>query len=164
MKLKDVTKTAVIAAVYTVLTLMLAPISYGIVQLRISEVLTVLPRFTKKSIAGLTIGCLISNYIGMAFMGTAGIVDVVFGTLATFLAAVCSYAFKKNKWLVPLFPVVFNGLIVGTYLHMLVFNNINLVWCILSVAAGEGIVTYLFGIPFISFIEKHKRIGEFIND
>ena len=164
MKLRDILKTATIAAVYSVLTLVLAPISYGVVQMRISEVLTVLPKFTKSSIAGLTVGCLISNYIGMAFMGTAGIIDVAFGTLATFFAAVCSYLFKKNKWLVPLFPVLFNGLIVGTYLHILVFNNIHILWCVLSVAVGEGVVTYLFGIPFISFIEKHKRIGEIIND
>lgn len=162
--MKKLTKTAIIGAVYCVLTLTLAPISYGIVQMRISEVLTVLPRFSKSSIAGLTIGCLISNYIGMAFMGGAGMVDVVFGTLATFLAAVCSYRFRRNKWLVPLFPVVFNALIVGSYLHMLVFNNINIVWCILSVGLGEAAVTYIAGIPFINFVEKHKRIGEIIND
>jgi len=162
--MKKLVKTAIIGAVYCVLTLTLAPISYGVVQFRISEVLTVLPKFSKSSVAGLTIGCLISNYIGMAFMGGAGIVDVVFGTLATFLAAVCSYHFRKNKWLVPLFPTLFNGLIVGSYLHILVFNSINIMWCILSVALGEAVVTYLMGIPFINFIEKHKRIGEIIND
>ena len=164
MKLKNLLKSAVIGAIYVVLTVMLAPISYGIVQLRISEVLTVLPKFSKSSVIGLSVGCLISNYIGMAFSGTAGIVDVIFGTLATFLGAICSYKFRKNKWLVPLFPVLFNGLIVGSYLHFLVFNSVNIIWCILSVALGEGLVTYIAGIPFINFVEKHKRIGEIIND
>lgn len=162
--MKKMTKTAIIAALYCVMTLCFAPISYGVVQLRISEVLTVLPRFSKSSVIGLTIGCLISNYIGMAFMGSTGVIDVVFGTLATFLAALCSYIARKNKWLVPLFPILFNGVIVGGYLHFLAFNNINLFLCMLLVALGEGIVTYLFGIPFINFIDKHSKIGEIIND
>ena len=164
MKIKNLTKTAIIAAVYCVLTLVLAPISYGIVQFRISEVLTVLPKFSKNSILGLTLGCLFANYLGMAFLGGMGMVDVVLGTLATFLAALCSYYTRKNNWLVALFPVLFNGIIVGSYLHILVFNSINILWCISSVAFGEAVVTYVLGIPFIKFVEKHKRIGEIIND
>lgn len=164
MNIRTLTKTAIISAVYCILTLVLAPISYGIVQFRISEVLTVLPRFTKSSIWGLSIGCLLANYLGMSFMGSVGIIDVVFGTLATFLAAVCSYAFRKNKYLVALFPPVFNGIIVGTYLHFLVFTNINILFCILSVAIGEAVVTYVMGIMLINFIEKNPRIGEIIND
>ena len=70
MNLKRMTKTAVIAALYCALTLCFAPISYGVVQLRISEVLTVLPKFSKSSVWGLAIGCLLSNYIGMVAMGT----------------------------------------------------------------------------------------------
>lgn len=164
MKLKSLTKTAIIGALYCGLTLILAPISYGVVQFRISEVLTVLPKFSKSSIAGLTVGCFLANYIGMAFMGSAGIIDVVLGTLATLIAGVLSYLTRKNKWLVPLFPVISNGLIVGSYLHILVFNNINIFLCILSVAVGEAAVTYILGIPFINFVDKHKRIGEILND
>ena len=164
MKIKTLTKTAIISAVYCILTLVLAPISYGVVQFRVSEVMTVLPRFTKSSIIGLSIGCLLANYVGMAFMGSVGVVDVVFGTLATFLAAVCSYIFKKNKYLVALFPPLFNGIIVGGYLHFLVFENINLICCILSVALGEAVITYVMGIMLINYIEKNSRIGEIIND
>ena len=164
MNLKQITKTAIIAALYCVLTLTFAPLSYGVVQLRISEVLTVIPKFSKSSIIGLSIGCLVSNYIGMAYMGSAGMIDVVFGTLATFLAAVCSFCTRKNKWLVPLFPTLFNGLIVGGYLHFIAFKNVNLFMCMFLVALGEGIVTYLFGIPFINFVEKHSKIGEILHD
>ncbi len=164
MKLKKITKTAIISALYCVLTLIFAPISYGVIQLRISEILTVLPRFSKSSVLGLTIGCLLSNYIGMAFMGSTGIIDVVFGTLATFLAGISSYHFKKNKWLVALFPVLFNGLIVGGYLHYIAYPNINILLCMLYVSIGEAIVTYVLGIPFINFVSKHKKIGEILND
>ena len=164
MKLQKITKTAIISALYCVLTLAFAPISYGVIQLRVSEVLTVLPKFSKTSVLGLTIGCLLSNYIGMAFMGSTGIIDVVFGTLATFFAGVCSYLFRKNKWLVPLFPVLFNGIIVGGYLHYIAYTSINIFLCMLYVAIGEGIVTYVLGIPFINFVLKHKKIGEILND
>ncbi|MBE7029115.1 MAG: QueT transporter family protein [Ruminococcaceae bacterium] len=164
MNIKNLAKTAVVAALYCAMTLTLAPISYGIVQLRVSEVLTVLPAFSKYSVFGLTLGCFVSNYIGMSFTGSAGIIDVIFGTLATFLAAICSYYFRKNKWLVALFPVLFNGVIVGGYLHFIAFNTVNIFLCMLSVALGEGIVTYILGIPFINFILKHKKIGEILND
>ncbi len=164
MKLKKLTKTAMIATLYCVLTLTLAPISYGIIQLRVSEALTVLPRFSKCSVWGLSLGCLISNYIGMMFMNTAGVIDVVFGTLATFLAAVCSYAVRDNKWLVPLFPILFNGLIVGGYLHFIAFTGVNVFLCMFFVALGEGLVTYILGIPLMNFIIKHRKIGEILND
>ena len=164
MKLQKITKTAIISALYSVLTLVFAPISYGVIQLRISEVLTVLPKFSKSSILGLTIGCFISNYIGMSFMGTTGIIDVIFGTLATFLAGVCSYCFRKNKWLVALFPVLFNGVIVGGYLHFIAYKSINILLCMLYVAIGEAVVTYVLGIPFKNLVLKHKKIGEILND
>ena len=164
MNIKKLAKTGVVAALYCAMTLALAPVSYGVLQLRVSEVLTVLPAFSKSSIWGLAIGCFVSNYIGMAFSGSAGLIDVIFGTLATFLAALCSYLARKNKWLVPLFPMIFNGVIVGGYLHFIVFNNINLLLCMLLVALGEGIVTYALGVPLINYIKKHKKIGEILND
>ena len=164
MKLKKLTKTAIIATLYCVLTLAFAPISYGVLQLRISEILTVLPKFSKVSILGLTIGCFISNYIGMSFMGSTGIYDVILGTLATLFAAICSYVFRKNKWLVALFPMLFNAVIVGGYLHFIAFRSINIFLCMLFVGLGEGIVTFALGIPFINFILKHNKIGEILND
>ena len=164
MKLQKITKTAIISALYCVLTLAFAPVSYGVIQLRVSEILTVLPKFSKTSILGLTIGCFLSNYIGMAFVGSTGIIDVVFGTLATFLAGICSYLTRKNKWLVALFPVLFNGVIVGGYLHFIAYTNINIFLCMLYVAIGEALVTYVLGIPLINFVLKTNKIGEILND
>ena len=97
---KYLTHAAIIAAVYVVLTIIFAPISYGQVQVRISEALTVLPYFTPAAIPGLFIGCIIAN-----IYGGAGIIDIIFGSLATLFAAFLSYKMPK-KYLVPLPPIL----------------------------------------------------------
>ncbi len=109
---KHLIQGAVIAAIYAVLTIILAPISYGPMQVRISEALTILPALTPMGIPGLTIGCLLAN-----LLGPYGIFDVIFGTLATLVATVCSYKLRDHDWLVPLPPVIANGIIVGGMLH-----------------------------------------------
>ena len=84
-----VTKAAMIAAVYVVLTIVLAPISFGQVQLRVSEALTIMPVFTAAAIPGVFIGCLIGNILGGAVLP-----DIIFGSLATLVAAVISYKLR----------------------------------------------------------------------
>lgn len=155
-KANYIAKTALIAALYAVLTLFLAPISFGIVQFRVSEILTLLPIFTSAAIPGLAIGCLVSNYIGFIWLGGTGVIDIIFGTLATLLAAIFTRIFRNNKWLSPFPPVFFNGLIVGGYLHFIAFPNINIILCMLSVALSEFIITYFLGIPFTEIIRKTK--------
>lgn len=148
-KLRFITKTALIAALYAALTLLLAPFSFGVLQFRVSEVLTVLPMFTLSAVPGLAIGCLLANCIG-----GFGLVDIVFGTLATLLAAVCSYLLRRRKWLVPLPPVIFNALIVGTYLYLLAPSETTLLFSIGSIGFTELAITYLLGIPLIKILEK----------
>ncbi len=102
--------SAVIAALYAALTILLAPISYGSIQLRLSEIMTLLPMFLPPAIPGLFVGCLIANlYTGM-------LTDVIFGSLATLLAAVGTYAFRKKPILAAACPVVVNGVVVGSVL------------------------------------------------
>ena len=84
-----VTKAAMIAAVYVVITIVLAPISFGQVQLRVSEALTIMPVFTAAAIPGVFIGCLIGNILGGAVLP-----DIIFGSLATLVAAVISYKIR----------------------------------------------------------------------
>lgn len=151
-KIRFITKTALIAALYAALTLLMAPISFGIVQFRISEVLTILPMFTLSAVPGLAAGCLLANCIG-----GFGVVDIIFGTLATLLAAVCSYLLRKHKWLVPLPPVIFNALIVGTYLYLLAPSEATLLFSIGSIGFTEMAVTYVLGIPLIGILEKQKN-------
>ena len=101
------TQGAAIAAIYIVLTLIFAPISFGPVQFRISEALCVLPFFTPAAIPGLFIGCLLSNLLAGAMT-----MDVIFGSLATLIGAVGSYALRRNRFLVLLPPIISNAVIV----------------------------------------------------
>ena len=99
---------AMIAAIYVVLTLVFAPFSYGEVQVRISEALTILPLFTPAAIPGLFVGCLISNILGGCVLP-----DIIFGSLATLIGAVGTYMLRRqNKFLAPLPPIIANVLIV----------------------------------------------------
>lgn len=145
-------RIAMIAAVYTVVSLALAPISYGNIQVRIAEALTILPLLYKPSIYGVTLGCFLTNLLG-AFMGVnpTGFIDAIIGTLATFLAAECTYMLKDKTvkgfplWSV-LMPVIFNFFFVGAELAVLYFEG-NLVLGTLimggEVAVGELISVIL---------------------
>ena len=106
-KVLRITQGAVIAALYVVLTLVFAPISFGPVQVRIAEALCILPMFTPAAIPGLFIGCLIANLIGGGIM-----LDVIFGSIATLIGAVFGYMPRSNRWLVPLPAIIANTLIV----------------------------------------------------
>ena len=90
-KVLRITQGAVIAALYVVLTLVFAPISFGPVQVRIAEALCILPMFTPAAIPGLFIGCLIANLIGGGIM-----LDVIFGSIATLIGAVFGYVLRKT--------------------------------------------------------------------
>ena len=93
--------SALIAAVYAVLTLALPVLSYREWQCRISEALTLLPILLPQAIPGLVVGCLVSN-----LLSPVGVFDIVFGTLATLIAAVGTYALRENRPLAALCPVV----------------------------------------------------------
>ena len=145
-------RIAMIAAVYTVVSLALAPISYGNIQVRIAEALTILPLLSKPSIYGVTLGCFLTNLLG-AFMGVnpTGFIDAIIGTLATFLAAECTYMLKDKTvkgfplWSV-LMPVIFNFFFVGAELAVLYFEgNVVLGTLIMGseVAVGELISVIL---------------------
>ena len=130
--------SAAIAALYAALTLLLMPISYGNLQCRVSEALTILPVLLPEAVPGLTVGCLIANLIGSTTPW-----DVVFGTLATLIAALLSRATRHllwTRWKLPLvsalWPVLANGLIVGLVLSLTL--NLPLLLTMLEVAVGEA--------------------------
>ena len=139
---------ASIAAVYAVLTIAFAPFSYGQIQVRFAEALTILPFFTSAAIPGLFVGCIVAN-----FFGPGGIPDVVFGSAATLIAAYISYKMPA-KWLVPLPPVIANGLIIGYLLHYL--YQLPLLITIGWVALGELISCYFIGYPLLLILEKYR--------
>ena len=121
--------SAVIAALYAALTLLLAPISYGPIQLRLSETLTVLPIILPQAVPGLFVGCLIANlYTGL-------LTDIIFGSLATLIAAACTYCLRKKPLLAAACPVVSNGVIVGLVLAL--SFNLPVALTMAEVAVGE---------------------------
>ena len=133
---RSVCLSAMIAALYAALTLLLAPISYGAIQCRISEAMTLLPILLPQAIPGLVIGCLVANLLSLV-----AIWDVIFGTLATLIAALGTYWLRKKPLLAALCPVVANGVIVGVMLA--VFYALPLWMTMLEVAVGEAVAVAL---------------------
>lgn len=149
-----------IAALYIVLTFIAN--AFGLanhaIQVRFSEALTILPYFTSAAIPGLYIGCLLSNIL----TGCA-LPDIVFGSLATLLGALGTYALRKWKWCAPVFPIIANTIIVPlvlVYGYGLLIEGMSLIRCIgfycLTVGAGEVISCGIFGMILLSILEKYK--------
>ena len=155
-----------IAAIYVVLTVILAPFSYGEVQVRVSEALTILPVFTPAAIPGLFVGCLISNILGGCILP-----DIIFGSLATLIACLCiSWCGKHNKKaLACLMPVIWNGLIVGAMLTVVVagLNPIKNFGAFAvfagEVALGEAAVMFIAGLPLLSWLPKQKFFADYVS-
>ncbi len=146
-------QAAAIAAVYVVLTVLFAPISFGQMQLRIAEALTVLPYFTPAAVPGLFIGCILANLLGGAIP-----LDILFGSLATLLGACGSYALRRHKALVPLPPVLSNTLIVPFVLHYGYGIALPIPVLMLTVGLGEAGSCYLFGMVILLALEKYRHV------
>lgn len=151
---KSLCLAAVIAALYAALTLGFQAISFGAVQFRVSEAMTLLPVLFPEAVPGLAVGCLISNLFNP--MG-ATVYDVVFGTMATLIAAVLTSRIKASVWVRALPPVICNAVIVGlvlTYAY-----GIDLLWMnMLTVGLGEAAVCYVLGVPLVKVLEKQPSI------
>ena len=155
------TTIGLIAALYTALTMCLTPISFGMVQCRLSEALTILAAFTPAAIPGLILGCGISNLIGIG-MGAniAGALDVLLGPLATGLAAWLSWRWRRYTWgglpvLSTLPPVVINALIIGAELTLV---SPHFSWTVLAVQmALVGVGQFVACVPGGLLLAKGLR-------
>ena len=138
----NLAQAAVIAAIYTVLTMIAAgfDLASGAIQVRFSEALTILPFFTPAAVPGLTLGCLISNIV----TGCA-LPDIIFGTLATFIGAVGSYALRGNRFLCSVPPIVSNALIIPFVLSYAYHIPGGIPYFMLTVGAGEVISCLILG-------------------
>lgn len=151
------TQAAVIAALYVALTYVsnALGLAYGAIQFRLSEILTVLPLFTPAAIPGLTIGCIIAN-----LASPFGIVDILCGSLATLLAALCTRALRNIRFRdLPLLsvipPVLFNMIIIGIEIWALNGKTAELFFVsALEIGAGQLVMCVLVGLPFIRVIKK----------
>ncbi len=148
------TQSAVIAAMYVALTMLSNAfgLASGVIQVRISEALTILPYFTPAAIPGLFVGCLLSNILA------GGVVwDVIFGSIATLLGALFTYWLRKVKWLAPVPPIVSNMLIIPFVLRYAYGAPDALWFMMLTVGAGELISAGVLGMLLLLALEKHRN-------
>ena len=173
----SIARTGMIAAVYAAATLvallLLQGLAWGPVQFRISEAVCVLALLTPNAIPGLTIGCALANLIALAINGTGalGMLDVVFGSLATCLGALWCWKMRERPAVAVLGPVIANALIVPAYLPLLLqgmgfytipFTTIALdgayipmyLFGLVATGIGEAIVMYVLGLPLLAALKK----------
>ncbi len=153
-KTRMLTRAAIIAAIYCVLTAVLPMLSYGTVQIRFAEILTVLPCYTFAAVPGLFVGCALANLIGLA-TGVTGLLDIFIGSFATLISAFLTYKLKKNRLIALLPPVIINALFVG--LELTFVSDIPFYINALSIAAGEAIACYLLGYTVSLIFDKYKN-------
>ena len=157
-KAKSLARAGIIASIYIVLTLIFYPISFGGMQVRVSEGLTLLPLIFPEAVFGLTIGCLIANLFGN------GVLDIVFGTLATFVSAVLTMCVGKRIkntalkiFVSGLFPVIINAIVIP-FTFLVAIENVGVyIISAVQIFVGQAISVYLFGSPIYLFLKNKKR-------
>ncbi len=148
-----VTNAAMIAAIYVALTYVFHPISFGEVQLRISEALTILPVFTPAAIPGLFVGCFLGNLLSGAVLP-----DVVFGSLATLIGAVGTRMLRNaSPFLAPVPPIVANALVVPFVLRFAYGVLLPIPLMMLSVAACEVLSCGALGLLLYRLLKRQEE-------
>jgi uncharacterized membrane protein len=166
-----------ISAIYAALTLvaltLLGGLAWGPVQLRVSEAVCVLAVLTPTAIPGLTIGCMIANLLNIFISGSGalGLLDVVFGSLATCLGAVWAWRWRRRTGIALLGPVLANALIVPAYLPLILaaygfytipFTSIDLagayplmyLFGFAATGIGQAVVVYGLGLPLLAALRR----------
>jgi len=152
--IKKLTESGIIAAIYVALTIISAMmgLASGAVQVRISEILCVLPIYTTAAIPGVTVGCLIANII---CGGT--IYDIIFGTLATLIGSLIAYLFRKWKYVASIPTIISNAIIIPLVLIVSGVGTWDMLpYFMLTVGVGEIISCGVLGTALIFYLEKHR--------
>lgn len=151
-KVLFLTQAAMIAALYVVLTFLANAfgLASGVIQVRLSEMLAILPYFTPAAIPGVYLGCVLANVL------TGGcLLDILLGSLASLIGALSAYLLRRNMWLVPLPTILANALIVP---FVLIFGyGVPDVWwyLVLTVGAGEVVSCGILGMVLLFALKKH---------
>lgn len=174
---RHIARVGMIAAAYAACTLVtmmfMGSLSWGPVQFRVSEALCVLALFTPAAVPGLTLGCIIANVANIALSGTGmlGMLDVVFGSLATFAGALFTWKMRRRPLVALAGPVLANALIVPAYLPLLLqgigfytipFTSISLdgayplmyAFGLVATGLGEAVIMYVLGYPLSRSLAK----------
>ena len=153
-KIRFMTQAAMIAAIYVVFTYLFAPFSFGEVQVRLSEALTILPLFTPAAVPGLFIGCLLGNILGGAILP-----DIIFGSLATLIGAVFTYILRKKGPVIGILPpIIVNSLIVPFVLRFGYGVPLPVPLLMLTVGAGEVISCGILGNILYRAFYKYRTV------
>ena len=144
-------QAAAIAAIYVVLTTVFAAFSFGEIQIRLSEALTVLPYFTPAAVPGLFVGCIIGNLLGGAIP-----VDIVCGSIATLLGAVFTYKLRRYRYQAPVPPIAANTLIVPFVLRFGYGTALPIPFMMLTVGIGEVISCGVIGMVVLTALERYR--------
>ncbi len=151
-KTRFITYGALIAAMYVALTFVanLLGLASGVIQVRLSEALAILPLFTPAAVPGLFIGCILAN----ALTGCA-VWDVIFGSVATLLGAIGTYwCRERNKFLAPVFPILANMIIVPFVLKLVYGAPDAWIFLFISVGIGEIISCGVLGLLLHRILER----------
>lgn len=149
MNTRFLARQAAVAAIYMVLTIVLSGISYGPLQFRVSEVMTLLPFYNKEYIWGITVGCILAN-IASPF----GIVDIIVGSFASFLAAVIMSR-MKIIWLASLMPAITN-ILVGVQIALMSSEPLNFFVVTGQIMLSQFIIVTIIGVPLFKVLTKNK--------
>lgn len=152
LSVKKLVRGGLIAALYVALTLALAPIAFGPVQLRVSEALTALPLLLPEAVPGLFIGCLIANVFGNLLGMSVGPFDIVFGSLATLISAYLTYRLRKRPALGMAPPVLVNAVVVGLVLNLTL--GFPLLLSMAQVGLGQAVACFALGLPLYYLMKK----------
>ena len=151
-KVQFLVHSAMIGAIYVVLTILFQPFSFGQIQVRIAEALAILPVFTPAAIPGLFVGCLIGNILGGSILP-----DIIFGSLATLIGAIFTYLLREqSKYLAPLPPTLANTIIVPFILYYAYGINLPIPFMMLTVGIGEIISCGVLGMIVYAALEKYR--------
>ena len=161
ISVRSLSRAALIAAAYTVLSVATAPISFGAVQARIAEALTLLPVLMPEGVAGVAVGCLLTNMWGVASgSNILGAADIVIGTAATLCVAVCTRRLRSHPLLAALPPVLFNAVAVGGELMFAECGGVSAaLWLVNGayIALGQAFACYVLGLPLLHMLRRAVR-------
>lgn len=150
-------KSAAIAALYAIITLMFPSLAYGPIQLRFSEILVLLVFYNKRFIPGLLLGCFLAN-----FASDIAVFDVIFGTFASFLAFMMIIR-QKNLFIASLFPVLSMFIpAIGTYI--LLDSSTAFIIMLGQFMMSEFIVVSVIGIFIFKILENNSAFMNMIKN
>ncbi|MCR4804341.1 MAG: QueT transporter family protein [Clostridia bacterium] len=145
-------QAGMIAAIYVALTVAFAAFSFGEVQVRLAEALTILPVFTPAAVPSLFVGCLLGNILGGAVLP-----DIIFGSLATLLGAIGTRLLRdRSPYLAPLPPIAANTIIVPWVLKYAYGFELPIPVMMISVGVGEVLSCGVLGLILYFALRKRK--------